>query len=49
MTLETLQAAMVAAMKDRNKARKDSISSLIGAVKKPLLTKIAETILPKIW
>ena len=40
MTLETLQAAMIAAMKERNKARKDSISSLISAVKKAAIDKM---------
>ena len=34
MTLEVLNKEMIAAMKDRNKIRKDTISSLIGAVKK---------------
>ena len=34
MTLETLQKDMVAAMKARDKSRKDSISALISAVKK---------------
>ena len=34
MQLETLQKDMIAAMKARDKARKDSISSLISAVKK---------------
>lgn len=34
MTLETLQKEMIAAMKAHNKTRKDTISSLIGAVKK---------------
>lgn len=34
MTLETLQKEMVAAMKAKDKIRKDTISSLIGAVKK---------------
>ena len=34
MKLETLQKDMIAAMKAKDKARKDSISSLIGAVKK---------------
>ena len=42
MTLEILQSAMIAAMKDRNKARKDSISSLIGAIKNLLSIKTAE-------
>ena len=40
MTLETLQSAMIAAMKDRNKSRKDSISSLISAVKKAAIDKM---------
>lgn len=39
MTLEILQAAMITAMKDKNKARKDTISSLIGAVKKAAIDK----------
>ena len=34
MQLETLQKDMITAMKARDKARKDSISSLISAVKK---------------
>lgn len=34
MKLETLQAAMIAAMKARDKARKDSIAALVSAVKK---------------
>lgn len=34
MKLEILQAEMIAAMKNKDKARKDTISSLIGAIKK---------------
>lgn len=34
MQFETLQKDMIAAMKDRNKSRKDAISSVISAVKK---------------
>ncbi|MGN0437883.1 MAG: GatB/YqeY domain-containing protein [Lachnospiraceae bacterium] len=34
MTLEVLQKDMIAAMKARDKARKDSISSLVSAIKK---------------
>lgn len=34
MQFETLQKDMVTAMKARNKARKDSISSLVSAIKK---------------
>ena len=34
MILETLQKEMIAAMKAKNKLRKDAISSLIGAIKK---------------
>ena len=34
MTLEVLQKEMVAAMKNHDKTRKDTISSLIGAIKK---------------
>ena len=39
MTLETLQAAMISAMKERNKPRKETISALIGAVKKAAIDK----------
>lgn len=42
MTLETLQAAMIAAMKNHNKARKDTISSLIAAVKKTAIDKMCK-------
>ena len=34
MTLEVLQKEMIAAMKAKDKVRKDTISSLVGAVKK---------------
>lgn len=34
MTLETLQKEMIAAMKNKDKIRKDTVSSLIGAIKK---------------
>lgn len=34
MTLETLQKEMISAMKNKDKLRKDTISSLIGAIKK---------------
>ena len=34
MTLETLQKEMIAAMKAKNKVRKDTISSIVSAVKK---------------
>lgn len=39
MELKTLQSAMIAAMKARDKARKDSISLLIGAVKMEAINK----------
>ena len=42
MTLETLQVAMIAAMKEHNKERKDTISSLIGAVKKTAIDKLCK-------
>jgi len=42
MTLEVLQAAMITAMKNKNKARKDTISSLIGAVKKTAIDKMCK-------
>ena len=34
MTLEKLQAEMIAAMKSKNKLRKETISSMVQAVKK---------------
>ena len=39
MTLETLQSEMIKAMKAKDKARKDTISSLIGAIKKTAIDK----------
>lgn len=39
MEFKTLQADMVAAMKARDKARKDAISSLVSAVKKAAIDK----------
>lgn len=53
MTLEILQAAMVSAMKNKDKARKDTISSLIGAVKKTAIDKkckdnITETLVDEV-
>lgn len=49
MEFKKLQSDMVAAMKARDKARKDTISSLISAVKKLLLMKERETIFRKNW
>lgn len=42
MTLEKLQTAMIAAMKEKNKTRKDAISSLISAVKKAAIDKMCK-------
>ena len=39
MTLEKFQSEMIAAMKEKNKPRKDTISSLIGAIKKTAIDK----------
>ena len=39
MTLEILQKAMIEAMKEHNKERKDTLSSLISAVKKAAIDK----------
>lgn len=39
MKLETLQSAMIAAMKNKDKARKDTISALISAIKKAAIDK----------
>ena len=42
MTLEKLQSAMIAAMKEKNKARKEVISSLVSAVKKAAIDKLCK-------
>lgn len=42
MILEILQEEMIAAMKNKNKIRKDSISSLIGAVKKTAIDQMCK-------
>ena len=42
MTLEVLQTAMIAAMKNKDKARKDTISSLISAVKKTAIDRMCK-------
>ena len=39
MNLETLQSAMITAMKNHEKERKDTISSLIGAIKKAAIDR----------
>ena len=53
MTLETLQKEMINAMKNKDKIRKDTISSLIGAVKKTAIDKncrdnITETLVDEV-
>ena len=49
MTLETLQKEMIKAMKESNKERKDTLSSLIGAVKKAAIDqKCKENITEKL-
>ena len=47
MTLETLQKDMIAAMKAKDKARKDSISSLIGAIKKVAIDEMVRDDIPE--
>lgn len=42
MTLDILQKQMITAMKDHNKIRKETISSLIGAVKKAAIDKMCK-------
>lgn len=39
MNLKTLQSAMITAMKNHEKERKDTISSLIGAIKKAAIDR----------
>ena len=49
MTLEVLQKEMIAAMKNKDKERKDTLSSLIGAVKKAAIDqKCKENITDKL-
>lgn len=47
MTLETLQKEMIKAMKERNKERKDTISSLVSAVKKAGIDKMCKDNIPE--
>lgn len=47
MTLETLQKDMIAAMKAKDKVRKDSISSLIGAIKKVAIDEMVRDDIPE--
>ena len=47
MNLETLQKDMIAAMKAKDKARKDSISSIIGAVKKVAIDEMVRDDIPE--
>ena len=44
MQMEQLQKDMIAAMKARDKVRKDAISSLVSAAKKAAIDEAAETI-----
>lgn len=49
MILETLQKEMIAAMKNKDKERKDTLSSLIGAIKKAAIDqKCKENITEKL-
>jgi len=47
MRLETLQKDMIAAMKAKDKERKDSISSLIGAIKKAAIDERVREDIPE--
>ena len=47
MTLEKLQKDMIAAMKARDKERKDSISSLVSAVKKVGIDNVCRDNIPE--
>lgn len=42
MKLDILQTEMITAMKTKNKSRKDTLSSLIGAVKKTAIDKMCK-------
>ena len=47
MTLEILQKEMIAAMKNKDKIRKDAISSLIGNIKKVAIDEKCRTDIPE--
>ena len=49
MKLETLQKDMIAAMKTKDKEKKDSIATLVSAVKRQVLMQAAERIFRRIW
>lgn len=49
MKLKELQDAMIAAMKAKDKFRKDAISALVSAVKKKESTTAAVTTFPMRW
>lgn len=49
MQFETLQKDMIAAMKARDKVRKDAISTLVSAAKKAAIDEDAEMISKKNW
>lgn len=49
MKLKELQDAMIAAMKAKDKFRKDAIASLVSAVKKKVLMPDAVRIYRTIW
>ena len=47
MTLEILQKEMISAMKNKDKIRKDTISSIIGAVKKAAIDEKCKDNIPE--
>ena len=47
MTLDTIMKEMVAAMKAKDKARKDVLSSLVDAVKKAAIDKNCRNNIPE--
>ena len=49
MTLETLQKEMIAAMKNHDKQRKDTISALISAVKKTAIDEKCKDNITKVF
>jgi len=42
MTLKILQTEMISAMKNKDKTRKDTLSSLVGAIKKVAIDKMCK-------
>lgn len=47
MTLEIIQQEMIKAMKEKNKERKDALSSLVGSIKKTAIDEMVRDNIPE--